>query len=152
MLVDYQKEQEESLVVTSDANGFVLFAKVKDKAVVYAEQLDPKQFERKLADYRREVWLDAVEVKELPIWFTYGTKQVLVANRPEAAYVKTPQDVVLITGKTKVNYGRLLENTQPKLVLLGSHVPHWTRNAIRATCIKKGIPFHDISEKGFYKM
>lgn len=61
-------------------------------------------------------------------------------------------DLVLLTQSPKINLERLLVELQPKLIVAdGSNyknlIERW-----RKTCVKKNIPFHSTSEKGYYKI
>lgn len=61
-------------------------------------------------------------------------------------------DIVLLTNSSKVNLERLFISWKPQQVVADasnykSYVKLW-----EATCRKEKIPFHDTSEKGFYKI
>ena len=61
-------------------------------------------------------------------------------------------DVLIITNSPKVNLERIFKQWKPNQVVVDaanfkSYIKVW-----KATCIKEKIPFHDTTEKGFYKL
>lgn len=152
VVVNYRYGRMSDLTITSDSKGVLLFVKEKGKAIVYAERCDERGYEKVFADYKREYWVDELEFRGLPLGFVHQGHEFLVVNRKEVLDIHEKQEVLLITSDTKINYERLFDETEPKFILLSSTVPKWQRELIKRSCIKKEIPFHDISEKGFYKL
>lgn len=61
-------------------------------------------------------------------------------------------DILIITQSPKLNLERLFQSWKPKQIVVDasnfkSYVKIW-----EATCRKEKIPFHDTSEKGFYRL
>ena len=64
--------------------------------------------------------------------------------------IERNESVVLLTNSPKINLERLIQQTQPKLILAdgsnyNSYVKRW-----KATCKKTKLPFHYTGEKGYY--
>jgi competence protein ComEC len=61
-------------------------------------------------------------------------------------------DILMLTQSSKVNFERLLKNTQPKMVIADGTNYKSIQQAWKKTCLKEKIPFHSTNEKGFYKL
>ena len=61
-------------------------------------------------------------------------------------------DILVLTQSPKINLERLFQDLKPKIVVANAtnfktYIQLW-----KATCLKKKIPFHATSEKGFYRL
>lgn len=79
------------------------------------------------------------------------TKLLIIDEKSVFAIPMKP-DVILLTQSPKINLERLITDLQPKIIVAdGSNfknlVEHWQK-----TCVKKNIPFHSTSEKGYFKI
>jgi competence protein ComEC len=69
------------------------------------------------------------------------------------AYLKNIHpDILILIDAPKVNIEQLFRFWKPKMVVFGttnfkSYVTQW-----KTTCSKENIPFHDISEMGYFKI
>ncbi|MEA9413362.1 ComEC/Rec2 family competence protein [Flavobacterium sp. PL02] len=61
-------------------------------------------------------------------------------------------DIIMITQSSKINFERLLKNTQPKMVIADGTNYKSIQHYWKKTCLKEKIPFHSTNEKGFYKL
>lgn len=61
-------------------------------------------------------------------------------------------DVLILTQSPKINLNRFLLSCKPKVVVADASNYVSYRKLWKATCAKQKIPFHDTSEKGFYKL
>lgn len=85
------------------------------------------------------------------LYYFKNTKMLLLDSLGIYTTNEKP-DILLITHSPKVNLERLFTHWKPKQVVVDgsnfkSYVKLW-----KATCRKEKIPFHDTSEKGFYKL
>ncbi|WP_158209538.1 ComEC/Rec2 family competence protein [Myroides phaeus] len=92
--------------------------------------------------------MQSIELKPLmPI----GEQFLLVLSDSLTIYdIGFQADVILLTKHPKVNIARVLSYHQPKEVVLHNSMPLWFKEKCIETCIKNNIPFHDISEKGYW--
>ena len=61
-------------------------------------------------------------------------------------------DILILTKSPKLNLDRFLQSCKPKIVVAdGSNFKSYTR-VWKATCLKRKIPFHATTEKGYYKL
>lgn len=82
----------------------------------------------------------------------FNGKKILVLDSTGIYENKIQPDLLLLTQSPKVNLDRLLKDLSPKVIIAdasnsNSIVKNW-----KLTCIKKNIPFHATSEKGYYKL
>jgi competence protein ComEC len=82
----------------------------------------------------------------------FSGKKILVLDSTGIYENKIQPDILLLTQSPKVNLDRLLKDLRPKIIIAdasnsNSIVKNW-----KLTCIKKNIPFHATSEKGYYKL
>jgi competence protein ComEC len=61
-------------------------------------------------------------------------------------------DVLILTQSPKINLNRFLVTYKPKVVVADASNYVSYKKLWKATCAKEKIPFHDTSEKGFYKL
>ncbi|WP_337968292.1 ComEC/Rec2 family competence protein [uncultured Flavobacterium sp.] len=82
----------------------------------------------------------------------FNGKKILVLDSTGIYENKIQPDILLLTQSPKLNLDRLLKDLRPKVIIAdasnsNSIVKNW-----KLTCIKKNIPFHATSEKGYYKL
>ncbi len=85
--------------------------------------------------------------------FYYFKQQKIVVIDSSSTYLNNQKaDIVLLSQSPRLNLERLLNQWKPKLILVdGSSYKSYKRRW-KATALKEKIPFHDTSEKGFYKL
>lgn len=85
--------------------------------------------------------------------FYYFKQQKIVVIDSSSTYLSHQKaDIVLLSQSPRLNLERLLNQWKPKLILVdGSSYKSYKRRW-KATALKEKIPFHDTSEKGFYKL
>ena len=84
--------------------------------------------------------------------YYFKNKKLFLIDSSGVYLNKVKPDILLLTNSPKVNLERLFISWKPQQVVADAsnyktYVKLW-----RATCIKEKIPFHDTSEKGFYKL
>jgi competence protein ComEC len=84
--------------------------------------------------------------------YYFKNKKLFIIDSSGVYLNKVKPDILLLTNSPKVNLERLFISWKPQQVVADAsnyktYVKLW-----RATCIKEKIPFHDTSEKGFYKL
>jgi competence protein ComEC len=90
----------------------------------------------------------------VPLQNVYLIKKTKLLVIDEKGIYKLPEkpDIVLLTQSPKINFERLLTELEPKIIIAdGSNYKNlieiWEK-----TCLKKNIPFHSTSEKGYYRI
>lgn len=106
-----------------------------------------------LIDYIRERKIEKLEKTQLEVF--YMTPQGLLyiqsdsVNLPE---LEVHPEILLLRNSPKVNFDRLLMNSQPKQIIAdGSNYPYLVEKW-KASASNKKIPFHATAKKGAYIM
>lgn len=92
--------------------------------------------------------------KKLPIknYLYFKKNKILILDSTGVYLTKNQPDVILLTQSPAINIDRLLTILHPKIVVAdASNFKSMQRNW-RKSCQKKSIPFHSITEKGFYRI
>ena len=61
-------------------------------------------------------------------------------------------DILLLIQSPKINLDRLLQEMHPKIIIADGSNSYVIQKNWKTSCLKKNIPFHSTSEKGFYKI
>ncbi|WP_298140437.1 ComEC/Rec2 family competence protein [Flavobacterium sp.] len=92
------------------------------------------------------------EKRELSNLYYFKNKKIFLMDSTACYSEEIKPDILIITQSPKLNLERLFQMWKPKQVVVDasnfkSYVKIW-----EATCRKEKIPFHDTSEKGFYRL
>ena len=90
--------------------------------------------------------------QELSNLYYFKNKKIFILDSSAVYSKNIKPDIIIITQSPKINLERLFQIWKPKQVVFDSsnfksYVKVW-----KSTCIKEKIPFHDTSEKGFYRL
>ncbi len=97
-------------------------------------------------------YLERVNNQNLTNYYYINTKRIAVVDSTTVYNSSANADVLLLIQSPKLNLQRLIDETQPRIVVAdGTNYPYLTR-LWEATCLKAKIPFHNTSEKGFYEI
>lgn len=130
----------------------------------YITFLFKRQHQIELHSNNKEVWNSAVVENYMHHEFIaergyvvlinlmkVGPDRLLIVDSLAKYKTAVSADVLLFSGNAILNFNRVIEYHEPKLVLVHTTVPSWKTKRIKRFCMKKNIPFHDMSEKGYYK-
>ena len=85
----------------------------------------------------------------------YGNTGILLisgaAGLPAFTY-KPRVDLLVLSGKAKVNFPQLAERLEISQVIAAGNLPFRTNNLIRNQCDSLGIKFHDVNEQAAFVM
>ncbi len=85
-------------------------------------------------------------------FYYYKNKKIMLINGKSNYLIHQKADIVILSQSPRINLERLLQNWKPQLIIVdGSSYTSYKRRW-KATALKEKIPFHDTSEKGFYKL
>ena len=83
---------------------------------------------------------------------SFDKTRILILDSSSVYPKNIKPDILLITQSPKINLERFFKTTQPKLVIAdGSNFKTYAEKW-KQTCSKEKIPFHNTSEKGFYRL
>ncbi|WP_395043611.1 ComEC/Rec2 family competence protein [Flavobacterium sp.] len=84
--------------------------------------------------------------------YYFNNKKILIIDHSSVYLEDEKPDVVLITNSPKLNLERLFKIWKPKQVVVDATNFKTYIKAWKTTCRKEKIPFHDTTEKGFFKL
>lgn len=82
----------------------------------------------------------------------FNGKRMFIIDSSGIYETKIQPDILLLTQSPKINLNRILEDLHPKVIIADASNSYAIQKAWKATCLKKNIPFHITSEKGYYKL
>jgi competence protein ComEC len=85
----------------------------------------------------------------------FNNRRILIINKTKVlsgCKERIPVDLVVISGKKRIDIAGLVENFKIKQLVLDASVPIWRSSIWERTCDSLHIPFHDVKEKGAFVM
>ncbi|TDW49807.1 competence protein ComEC [Flavobacterium sp. 270] len=82
----------------------------------------------------------------------FNGNKILIIDSTGIFETKINPDIVLLTQSAKVNLDRVLQKISPKVIVADASNSYSILKNWQVSCLKKNIPFHATSEKGFYKL
>lgn len=92
------------------------------------------------------------ERKKLQNLFYFHGKKIFILDSSSVFPKNMNPDIIILTQSPKINFERLLQFIKPKMVISDASNYKTIQKQWKATCIKHNIPFHQTSEKGYYKL
>ncbi len=82
----------------------------------------------------------------------FNGKKILIIDSTFIYKNKTQPDILVLIQSPRINLDRILKGIHPKIIIADASNSYSIQKLWKATCLKKNIPFHSTSEKGFYKL
>ncbi|HEX8017223.1 MAG TPA: ComEC/Rec2 family competence protein [Flavobacterium sp.] len=82
----------------------------------------------------------------------FNNKKIFIIDSSGIYLENVQPDILLLIQSPKINLNRLLKSIHPKIVIADASNSYSIQKYWKMTCVKQKIPFHSISEKGFYKL
>ena len=146
--------QKEELIIFSCRKNTIITERIGNEVTVYSNDSILKSLDENLLiqSYLIGNFCKVTNKKSVQNMLYFKNKKVLLIDS-SCIYTKelTP-DILVIIQSPKLNIQRLLKTFKPKQVVVdGSNFKSYIR-FWEATCRNNKIPFHNINEKGFYKI
>jgi competence protein ComEC len=142
----YQHEQivffDFKELVIFDKKGFTLKCYLTNKLI------NNQDFD----SYKREHFIDKITLSKIKNFMIVGNQKILILDTNLSFSKPIYPDVLIIHNNPKINLERILVNVIPRKVIFSpknykNNIEFWTQ-----IMIEKKIPFHNMYEKGFYKI
>ncbi|WP_430614231.1 ComEC/Rec2 family competence protein [Flavobacterium sp. JP2137] len=128
----------------------VLLFKRQQRISVYAD--DARVLKAgALTDYKNHAIFRQLEYCPLPKLLTVNNQRLLLIDSLGGYQTAAKADILLFSGNSRLHFGRVIAYHQPDLVLAAATFPPWEVRRLQQWCNQKKIPFHSVSEKGFYR-
>ncbi|UII78265.1 ComEC/Rec2 family competence protein [Flagellimonas sp. CMM7] len=143
-----QVQKKETLVLLHKSKNTLLLHQKGTSLKFYAS--DSSTIGSLANDYKTSERIQSASYQTLKNNFNISGKNLYVMDSLGIYSLVKDQDYILLTQSPKVNLERVIDATNPKMVIADgsnyrSHVSRW-----KQTCLKKEIPFHSTGEKGYY--
>lgn len=143
---------------TENATEFIVFHQKKkslitdrnsDKVIVYSNDSINENWA--LNSYLTANFSTIEKTRSLSNFYFFKNKRIALIDS-SGVYLNNNPDVLILINSPKLNLERLLQSCHPKEIVADDSNFKSYRKLWKATCVKEKIPFHDTSEKGFYKL
>lgn len=150
----YESQRECEFIVFSKKKTTIITERFGDKVALYSNDSILKTTDDNLAlkSYLVANFCKINVKKKVSNLYYFKNKKILVMDSSAVYLEEEKPDILILTHSPKVNLARLFSNWKPEQVVVDgtnfkTYIKIW-----RETCRKEKIPFHDTSEKGFYKL
>ncbi len=150
----YSSQNKEEFIVFNKKKSTIITERKGDKVTLYSNDSILKTTDDNLVlkSYLVANYCKIEKKKSISNLYYFKDKKILLMDSTAVYLPNEKPDVLVITNSPKVNLERIFKLWKPKQVVVDaanfkSYIKVW-----KATCIKEKIPFHDTTEKGFYKL
>ncbi|KFF07052.1 ComEC/Rec2 family competence protein [Flavobacterium reichenbachii] len=82
----------------------------------------------------------------------FNGQKILIIDSTAIFETKIQPDIILLIQSPKINLDRILTEIHPKTIVADASNSYAVQKCWKKSCFKKNIPFHSISEKGYFKI
>jgi competence protein ComEC len=150
----FKAENTDEFIVFNAKKHSIITERKKDLITVYSNDSILENIDNNLAiqSYLIGNFCKIEEKKNIGNLFYFKNKKILIIDSSSVYLEKTKPDILIVINSPKINLLRVFESWKPEQVVIdGSNYKSYAR-LWEATCRKEKIPFHNINEKGFYKL
>ena len=150
----YSSQSKEEFIVFNKKKSTIITERKGDKVTLYSNDsiLKTTGDNLILKSYLVANYCKIEKKKSLSNLYYFKDKKILLMDSSAVYLANEKPDILVIINSPKVNLERIFKQWKPKQVVVDaanfkSYIKVW-----KATCTKEKIPFHDTTEKGFYKL
>jgi competence protein ComEC len=152
--VKYSSQSENEFIVYSKQKNTIITERHGDIVTLYSNDSILKNAHENLVlqSYLVANFCKIQHKKPLSNVLYFKNKKILIVDSAAVCLQDEKPDILLLTHSPKLNLERLFKSWKPQQVVVNgtnfkTYIKVW-----KATCRKEKIPFHDTSEKGFFKI
>ncbi len=151
---NWETKKQDNIIVFNTNNKTILGLKKGDSLEIACDTLIKENtIEKKTIDsYVIANFITNTKVKTLKNFYYLNNKKIAIIDCSLPSETFKSAEIIIIRNSPKINLERLLENSNPEIIIADasnyiSYVSLW-----KETCKNKNIPFHSTYEKGYYKL
>lgn len=150
----YDSQKNSEFIVFSKKKVTIITERLGNKVTLYSNDSILKTTDDNLAlkSYLVANFCEIEKKKALSNLFYFKDKKILLIDSSAVFIEEEKPDIILLTNSPKVNLERIFQSWKPQQVVVDATNYKTYIKVWRETCRKEKIPFHDTSEKGFYKL
>lgn len=145
----HQTENEAEFIVFHQKKKSLITERNSDKVVVYSNDSVSENWT--LNSYLVANFSTIQKTKPVSNFYFFRNKRIALIDS-SGIFLTTNPDVLILINSPKLNLERVLQLCRPKEIVADDSNFKSYRKLWKSTCEKEKIPFHDTSEKGFYKL
>ena len=149
----YSQKPNEMLVFHSRKNS-IFVERNGQYLKVFANDstLQNLEKDRNLIAFGVANFIEGIKKEKVSNFYYYNQKKIFVLDSTGVYPKNIKPDVVVMIQSPKINFERFLLHHKPEIIVADAsnyrtYIQRW-----KATCEKQKIPFHSVSEKGFYRI
>ena len=146
------KYSDQRFIVFHKNRESILGYKSNSKLYVYRDLSDKDSItSRCITDYQIGNRIKEVQYEQLKSVFIFKEESIVIVDSLCVYNIKSLQsDYILLRNSPKLHLNRLIDSTQPKMIIAdGSNFKSYVRRW-KSTCSKRQLPFHYTGEKGAF--
>lgn len=149
---EIQKQQE--FIVFNSWKNTLITVRNGDKVLVYGNKrtIDKLASNNVLKSYIIANNSSITGISKIQNLYYFNDKKIMVIDSFGVYSKQINPDIIILSQSPKINLERLIQVNQPKLIVADASNYKTTIQLWKSICIKKKIPFHATTEKGFYKV
>lgn len=153
MYTQFQTQNESELIVFHQKKKSLITERNSRNVIVYSNDTILKNANENwtLNSYLVANFCKVEKSNPLKNFYYFKNKKIVVIDS-SGIYVNKKPDVLILINSPKLNLERLLQTHKPGEIVADASNYKSYKKLWKATCEKEKIPFHDTSEKGFYKL
>lgn len=150
----YSSQNKEEFIVFNKMKSTIITERKGYKVTLYSNDSILKNTDDNLIikSYLVANYCKIEKKKSISNLYYFKDKKILLMDSTAVYLANEKPDILIIINSPKVNLDRIFKQWKPQQVVVDaanfkSYIKVW-----KATCSKEKIPFHDTTEKGFYKL
>ena len=154
LITRWEIQNKQEFIVFNSWKNTLITERNGDKVTVYGNQstIDKLASNTVLKSYLIANSSSITGINKMQNLFYFNNKKIMVIDSFGVYSKQINPDIIILRQTPKINLERLIQVNQPKLIVADASNYKTTIQLWKSICIKKKIPFHATTEKGFYKV
>lgn len=151
---DWNSKNKNELLILEARYSSMLVERTGKDIAVFSNTLDSNRIklDRNIQSFNVANGTSVKSIQQIPNVLFFNGKKILILDSTAVFVPHLKPDIVLVTQSPKINFERFLNEYKPKTVIIDASNYKNVVEHLRKTCNLQKIPFHAVSEKGFYKI
>lgn len=149
----YETQTKKEFIVFNQKKGSLITQRNATDVIVFTSEKNVKPLDNwSLQSYLVGNFCRVEKIHSLYNVYHFNNKKIALIDNSGVYLKQSKPDILILTQSPKVNLKRVIEQCQPRQIVADASNYLSYKKLWKATCEKEKIPFHDTSEKGFYKL
>ena len=151
--IKYKTQTANEFIVFNEKKKTLLTKKLNQKITVFTNETK-KSIDQNwsLQSYTVGNFSRLHTVEPLSNFYYFNRTKIMLIDSSGVYLSNSKPDVVILTQSPKINLIRMISECQPKIIVADASNYLSYKKLWKTTCEKEKIPFHDTTEKGFFRL